>query len=620
MSAFQADLLLLLLACFLLSHELGLPGRGCCLVLGFMYKEKYRRMTEGQASSFTQQPQDQVVVAGQPVTLLCAIPEYNGIVLWIKDGLALGVGRDLSSYPRYLVVGDHLSGQHHLKILRADLQDDAVYECQAIQAAIRSRPARLTVLVPPDDPVIMGGPIISLRAGDPLNLTCHADNAKPAASIIWMRRGEVINGATYSKTLLRDGKRESIMSTLFMAPSDIENGESIVCRATNKAIPSGKETSVTIDIQHPPLVNLSVEPQPVLEDNTVKFHCSAKANPAVTQYRWAKKGQVIKEASGDFYETIVDHTFFFEPVSCEVTNALGSTNISRTVDVYFGPRMATEPQSLLVDLGSDAVFNCAWTGNPSLTIVWMKRGSGVVLSNENKLTLKSVRQEDAGKYVCRAVVPRVGAGEREVTLTVNGPPIISSTQTQHALHGQKGQIKCFIRSTPPPDRIAWSWKENVLESGTSGRYTVETVSTDEGVISTLTISTEMKSGAGIQAESVPMAVIIGVAVGAGVAFLVLMATIVAFCCARSQRNLKGVVSAKNDIRVEIVHKEPASGREAEEHPTIKQLMMDRGEFQQDSVLKQLEVLKEEEKEFQNLKGQQRDSTDLCDRTRGNGWN
>uniref|UniRef100_A0A803SWA7 Kirre like nephrin family adhesion molecule 3 n=1 Tax=Anolis carolinensis TaxID=28377 RepID=A0A803SWA7_ANOCA len=347
-------------------------------------------------------------------------------------------------------------------------------------------------------------------------------------------------------------------------------------------------------------------------------------------YRWAKKGHIIKEASGDTFEAIVDHTYFFEPVSCEVTNALGSTNISRTVDVYFGPRMMSEPQSLLVDLGSDAVFNCAWIGNPSLTIVWMKRGSGVVLSNENTLTLRNVRQEDAGKYVCRAVVPRVGAGEREVSLTVNGPPIISSTQTQHALHGEKGQIKCFIRSTPPPDRIAWSWKENVLESGTSGRYTVETVSTDEGVISTLTISnivradfqtiynctawnsfgsdteiirlkeqgSELKSGAGMEAESVPMAVIIGVAVGAGVAFLVLMATIVAFCCARSQRNLKGVVSAKNDIRVEIVHKESASSRETEEHPTIKQLMMDRSEFQQDSVLKQLEVLKEEEKEFQ----------------------
>uniref|UniRef100_A0AAR2KK93 Ig-like domain-containing protein n=1 Tax=Pygocentrus nattereri TaxID=42514 RepID=A0AAR2KK93_PYGNA len=578
---------------------------------------------------FSQQPQDLVVVAGQPVTLPCSIPGYHGVVLWIKDGLALGVGRDLSGYPRYTVVGDHSTGEHHLRIQRVELMDDAVFECQAIQAAMRSRPARLTVLVPPEDPVIEGGPVVSLRAGDPLNLTCHADNAKPAASIIWIRNGEVLNGAMYSKTLLRDGRRESTVSTLYISPSNIETGQKIICRASNKAIPNGKETSVTIDIQHLPLVNLSVEPQPVLEGNLVKFHCSAKANPPVTQYRWAKGGNVIKEVSGDTYEVIVDHSFFTEAVSCEVTNPLGSTNISRNVDVYFGPRMAAEPQSLQVDLGSDAVFNCAWTGNPSLTIVWMKRGSGVVLSNENILTLKAVRQEDAGKYVCRAVVPRVGAGEKEVSLTVNGPPTISSTQTHQAPHGEKGQIKCFIRSTPPPDRIAWSWKETVLESGTSGRYTVETVSTEDGVLSTLTMSNivpadfqtiynctawnsfgsdteiiRLKEQGGYtlsSAESLPVAVIIGVAVGAFVAFIVLIGTIGAFCCTRSQRNLKGVVSAKNDIRVEIVHKDHNAARENEDHAAMKQLMIERGEFQQESVLKQLEVLQEEEKEYQHIK-------------------
>ncbi|XP_036441389.1 kin of IRRE-like protein 3 [Colossoma macropomum] len=620
----------------------------------------------GVLAMFSQQPQDLVVVAGQPVTLPCSIPGYHGVVLWIKDGLALGVGRDLSGYPRYTVVGDHSSGEHHLRIQRVELMDDAVFECQAIQAAMRSRPARLTVLVPPEDPVIEGGPVVSLRAGDPLNLTCHADNAKPAASIIWIRNGEVLNGAMYSKTLLRDGRRESTVSTLYISPSNIETGQKIICRASNKAIPNGKETSVTIDIQHLPLVNLSVEPQPVLEGNLVKFHCSAKANPPVTQYRWAKGGNVIKEVSGDTYEVIVDHSFFTEAVSCEVTNPLGSTNISRNVDVYFGPRMAAEPQSLQVDLGSDAVFNCAWTGNPSLTIVWMKRGSGVVLSNENILTLKAVRQEDAGKYVCRAVVPRVGAGEKEVSLTVNGPPTISSTQTHQAPHGEKGQIKCFIRSTPPPDRIAWSWKETVLESGTSGRYTVETVSTEDGVLSTLTMSNivpadfqtiynctawnsfgsdteiiRLKEQGGTQ-ESLPVAVIIGVAVGAFVAFIVLIGTIGAFCCTRSQRkdahlvmpslpasicaqqrelaskikteiddpaevkyasliDLKGVVSAKNDIRVEIVHKDHNAARENEDHAAMKQLMIERGEFQQESVLKQLEVLQEEEKEYQHIK-------------------
>lgn len=43
------------------------------------------------------------------------------------------------------------------------------------------------------------------------------------------------------------------------------------------------------------------------------------------------------------YRTTVDYTYFSEPVSCEVTNALGSTNISRTVDVYcewLGPSLA----------------------------------------------------------------------------------------------------------------------------------------------------------------------------------------------------------------------------------------------------------------------------------------
>ncbi|XP_051934389.1 kin of IRRE-like protein 3 isoform X8 [Hippocampus zosterae] len=575
----------------------------------------------GGKSMFSQQPQDLVVVAGQPVTLPCSIPGYHGVVLWIKDGLALGVGRDLSGYPRYTVIGDHGSGEHHLRIQRVELMDDAVFECQAVQAAMRSRPARLTVLVPPEDPVISGGPVVSLRAGDPLNLTCHADNAKPAASIIWIRNGEVLNGAMHSKTLLRDGRRETTVSTLYLSASNIETGQQIICKASNKAVPNGKETSVTIDIQHFPLVNLSVEPQPVLEGNLVRFHCSAKANPPVTLYRWAKGGSIIKEVSGDTYEVIVDHSFFTEPVSCAVTNQLGSTNVSRHVDVYFGPRMAAEPQSLQVDLGSDAVFNCAWTGNPSLTIVWMKRGSGVVLSNENLLTLKSVRQEDAGKYVCRAVVPRVGAGEKEVALTVNGPPTISSTQTQQALHGEKGQIKCFIRSTPPPDRIAWSWKETVLESGTSGRYTVETVTTEEGVISTLTMSNIVPAdfqtiynctawnsfGSDTEIirlkeqESLPVAVIIGIAVGAFVALIVVMGTIGAFCCARSQRNLKGVVSAKNDIRVEIVHKDHNAARENEEHASMKQLMVERGEFQQESALKQLEVLQEEEKEYQHIK-------------------
>lgn len=41
----------------------------------------------------------------------------------------------------------------------------------------------------------------------------------------------------------------------------------------------------------------------------------------------------------------------------------------------------------------------------------------------------------------------------------------------------------------------------------------------------------------------------------------------------SLSDLKGVVSAKNDIRVEIVHKDHNATRETEEHAAIKQLMV-----------------------------------------------
>lgn len=61
-----------------------------------------------------------------------------------------------------------------------------------------------------------------------------------------------------------------------------------------------------------------------------------------------------------------------------------------------------------------------------------------VLSNNNQLYLKSVSQADAGQYVCKAIVPRIGVGETEVTLTVNGK--LLSTHSRDA-----PQLKVFMR-------------------------------------------------------------------------------------------------------------------------------------------------------------------------------
>ncbi|NWH80923.1 KIRR1 protein, partial [Piaya cayana] len=525
---------------------------------------------------FVEEPEDQTVVAGQRIVLSCVVLNYSGIVQWTKDGLALGMGQGLKAWPRYRIVGTADSGQYNLEISDAELSDDAVYECQATEAALRSRRARLTVLIPPEDPIIDGAPEILLRAGTPYNLTCRARSAKPAATIVWYRDGIQQDGAVTTTEVLPDGKRETTTSLLAINPTDLDIGRVFSCRSTNDAIPAGKETFVKLNVHHPPTVTLSIQPQTVQEGERVVFTCMATANPEIKGYRWAKGGVIIEDAKENKYDTQVDYTFFTEPVSCEVHNDIGSTNVSTLVDVHFAPRIVVDPKPTVTDIGSDVTLTCVWSGNPPLTLTWTKKESNMVLSNSNQLYLKSVTQADAGQYVCKAIVPRIGVGEREVTLFVNGPPIISSEAVQYAVRGDRGKVECFIGSTPPPDRIAWAWKENILEAGTLERYTVERSNTGSGVLSTLTINNVMDAdfqtrynctawnsfgpGTAIiqleEKEVLPVGIIAGATIGASILVICFLVALACFLYRRRKGSRKDVTLRKLDIKVETVNREP----------------------------------------------------------------
>uniref|UniRef100_A0A8C7RFR4 Kirre like nephrin family adhesion molecule 1a n=1 Tax=Oncorhynchus mykiss TaxID=8022 RepID=A0A8C7RFR4_ONCMY len=530
------------------------------------------------------EPADQSVVRGQRVILSCVVFNYSGIVQWTKDGLALGIGEDLRAWPRYRVMRVQELGQYNLEIISAELSDDSLYECQAPDAALRSRRAKLTVLIPPDDPVIDGAPEVLLNAGDHYNLSCVSRGAKPPAMIEWQKDGLPVDGAVSTTEVLPDRKRVTTHSFLPIHPVDTDTGRNYSCVASNLAIPTGKHTTVTLNVHHPPMVTLSIEPRSVLEGDRVTFTCAASANPPIMGYMWAKGGVILQGARESVFTTKADHSFFTEPVSCSVFNAVGKTNVSILVDVHFGPILVVEPRPVTVDIDSDVTLNCKWAGNPPLTLTWTKKGSNMVLSNNNQLFLKSVSQADAGQYVCKAIVPRIGVGETEVTLTVNGPPIISSEPVQYAVRGERGEVKCYIASTPPPDKIVWAWKENVWEKekGTLlERYTVEQskpLSEGGAVLSTLTINNVMEAdflstynctawnsfGPGTmiitleETEEVPVGIIAGGTVGCTILLFLCLLVLVLIFYRQRKGSRRGVTLGKPDIKVETINKETHS--------------------------------------------------------------
>lgn len=52
-----------------------------------------------------------------------------------------------------------------------------------------------SVPVPPDDPVIDGGPEVLLNAGESYNLSCLSRGAKPPSVIEWLKDGLPVEGA-----------------------------------------------------------------------------------------------------------------------------------------------------------------------------------------------------------------------------------------------------------------------------------------------------------------------------------------------------------------------------------------------------------------------------------------
>ncbi|XP_017018141.1 irregular chiasm C-roughest protein [Drosophila kikkawai] len=450
---------------------------------------------------FAMEPQDQTAVVGSRVTLPCRVMEKVGALQWTKDDFGLGQHRNLSGFERYSMVGSDEEGDFSLDIYPLMLDDDAKYQCQVGpgpqgEQGIRSRFAKLTVLVPPEAPKILQGDYLVTTEDREIELECVSVGGKPAAEITWIDGlGNVLTkGIEYVKEPLADSRRITAKSILKLAPKKEHHNTTFTCQAQNTADRTYRSAKLLLEVKYAPKVTVSVvggalAGGKIPEGAEVILSCQADANPHELSYRWFINDELM---TGDFTTKMIIHNvtrqYHEANVKCEVLNAVGKSEESETLDISFGPVFRQRPVSVEADLGATVSMRCEVAGNPKPEIEWINENSDQIVGRSAELKLK-VTSENAGRYFCKAVVngfPEIGA---EATIYVKRAPIITSHKVQFGGVGGRVKIDCLAFSIPKAEHILWSFEGKVINMSSADPdiYIFEEHHLPEGVRAALII-------------------------------------------------------------------------------------------------------------------------------------
>jgi hypothetical protein len=253
---------------------------------------------------------------------------------------------------------------------------------QSDQPGLRSRQAKLTILVPPDNPKITQGNHILTTEDREIELECVSKGGKPAAEITWIDGlGNVISdGIEYMSHQMENSKLYEARSVLKFTPKKEHHNTTFTCQAQNTADRTYKSARIALEVKFAPKVTVSVISNTlgngrIPEGAQVRLACHAEANPAEVTYKWSINDEpIIGDHSTELIIPTINRTFHDSIVKCEVTNVVGKSEDSETLDISYAPVFRTRPKSVDADEGESVTLTCDVDGNPIPEIVWIFDG------------------------------------------------------------------------------------------------------------------------------------------------------------------------------------------------------------------------------------------------------
>ncbi|XP_037230660.1 cell adhesion molecule 4-like [Falco rusticolus] len=231
------------------------------------------------------------VLEGGTAEITCHLHQYDGSIVVIQNPArqTLFFNGTRALKDERFQLAEFSRRRLRVRLARARLEDEGGYRCQLYSEATQLQVATLSVLVPPEAPLVEGGAALE---GAELELSCLVPRARPPATLRWYRDRRELPGHS---TREQRGAVFEQRSVLRLRVERRDHGAIVTCEATHPALGRGqrRQTQYMLDVQYPPTARIQPSQSVLREGDTLVLTCAVSGNPRPTEIAWSRGNESL---------------------------------------------------------------------------------------------------------------------------------------------------------------------------------------------------------------------------------------------------------------------------------------------------------------------------------------
>ncbi|XP_064360565.1 cell adhesion molecule 4 [Dromaius novaehollandiae] len=237
------------------------------------------------------QAENVTVAEGSTAEITCRLHHYDGSIVVIQNPArqTLFFNGTRALKDERFQLAEFTQRQVRIQLAGARLEDEGGYFCQLYTEDTHHQIATLTVLVPPESPVVeAAGAAVE---GAEVELSCLVPRSRPPATLRWLRDRRELQGVSSREQL---GKVFRLRNVLRFRVERKDHGAIVTCEATHPALRGQRrQTQYMLDVQYAPSVRLHPSQSVLREGDTLVLTCAVTGNPRPTEIAWSRANESL---------------------------------------------------------------------------------------------------------------------------------------------------------------------------------------------------------------------------------------------------------------------------------------------------------------------------------------